>query len=172
MRKISTMEFKKFSCKALEAYQKLIKEQHNVDLKMDIPPELPEFASLLAGTSDAIVTNPINKRRWPVLVKHIWQSNRGIAQTAEEIVKKRKNFYLEQVDGRWQVTPYSSVHYACLNVMRLYGFDFMDLVCYAERSDSVLVVSVKFDREFYTCNAQSMFDLLQRGSEFLFSARP
>ena len=138
---------------------------------MKVPQELPEFAAMLAGTPDAIITNPANKKSWPVFVKHVWQPDTGKAQTVEEIAKKRNNFYLEQVDGRWVVKHYSPVNFACQNIMKLYGFEKMDLICYSERSDSVLIVSVPFDRSFFSCCLQSVLDLLQQGTEFIFRQR-
>jgi hypothetical protein len=160
-------QFRKFNQDALDAYVQWVKENHEVELKMQDVPDIPSFAQMLSGTPDAIAENP-NGGAWPVMVKTVWQSTRSQLKSIEELAGTRNNFYLEKQNGKWKVKPSSTVYYACQNIMMMYGYENMDLICYSEHNKDLLIVGVELDKQDFILCLESLKDFLQQGAAFFF----
>lgn len=159
-------QFRKFNQDALDAYVQWVKENHGVELQLNDVPELPCFAQMLLGTPDAIAENP-QGGAWPVFVKTVWQPTNGKLKSIEELAATRSKFYLEKQEGKWKVKPFTPVYYACQNIMMLYGFKNMDLLCYSEHNKDLLIVGVELDKEDYHACMKSLKDFLQQGTAFI-----
>lgn len=150
------MAFRNFNQDALDTYVQWVNDVHRVQLTLKEVPVLPPFASILAGSADAIAEDPKGVQ-WPVLVKKVWQSNYGEPKTIPDIINSRENFYVhkDKSTKKYYVLQNTAVYFMCQNILLTHGKESMDLILFTERNNDMLVVRVCADSQNY--KTQSMF---------------
>jgi hypothetical protein len=148
---MATTEFRKFSQDALDSYAHWLHENHGVEVTFEDPPEKPECALMLAGHVDSVVVNQANKNHWLVVVKQLYQSPQSKPRCINDIAASRESFYATKTaSGDWVLKNDTPIYYICQNVLKLFGYERLDLVVYNARNDDILVVPVHFEqREFF-----------------------